>query len=80
MVVHPRCCVVRAGPTTSAGDGGRGADRSRGVHAGCKKALTNEQVIDIRDRITAGEPKSALAREYGISREIIYPHLRTQDR
>ena len=54
--------------------------KKRGVYTGRKKALTNEQVIDIRDRITAGETKSALAREYGISRETLYQHLRTQDR
>lgn len=54
--------------------------KKRGVYTGRKKALSNEQVIDIRDRITAGETKSALAREYGISRETLYQHLRTQDR
>lgn len=54
--------------------------KKRGVYTGRKKALTNEQVVDIRDRINDGEAKSALAREYGISRETLYQHLRTQDR
>lgn len=52
--------------------------KKRGVYTGRKKALTDEQVVDIRERITAGETKSALAREYGISRETLYQHLRTQ--
>ncbi len=51
--------------------------KKRGVYTGRKKALTEEQVIDIRDRITAGETKTALAREYGVSRETLYQHLRT---
>lgn len=51
--------------------------KMRGVYTGRKKALTNEQVVDIRDRITSGETKAALAREYGISRETLYQHLRT---
>ncbi len=54
--------------------------KKRGVYTGRKKALSNEQVIGIRDRITAGETKAALAREYGISRETLYQHLRSQDR
>lgn len=51
--------------------------KKRGVHTGRKKALSQEQVIDIRDRINAGETKAALARQYGISRETLYQHLRT---
>lgn len=51
--------------------------KKRGIYTGRKKALTDEQVIDIRGRITAGETKAALAREYGISRETLYQHLRT---
>jgi DNA invertase Pin-like site-specific DNA recombinase len=50
--------------------------KKRGVYTGRKKALTEEQVIDIRDRITAGDTKAALAREDGVSREILYQHLR----
>lgn len=51
--------------------------KKRGAYAGRKKALTDEQVLDIRERITAGETKAALAREYSISRETLYQHLRT---
>lgn len=51
--------------------------KKRGVYTGRKKALADEQIIDIRDRINAGETKAALAREYGVSRETLYQHLRT---
>lgn len=51
--------------------------KKRGAYAGRKKALTDEQVLDIRERVTAGETKAALAREYGVSRETLYQHLRT---
>jgi len=54
--------------------------KKRGVYTGRKKALTEEQVVDIRGRVKAGETKSAMAREYGVSRETLYQHLRTQDR
>jgi len=50
--------------------------KKRGVYTGRKKALTEEQVIDIRDRVSRGEAKAALAREYGVSRETVYQHLR----
>lgn len=51
--------------------------KKRGVYTGRKRALSDEQVIDIRNRVTAGETKAALAREYGVSRETLYQHLRT---
>ena len=51
--------------------------KARGVYAGRKPCLTPEQVEEIRERISAGEIKAELAREYGISRESLYKHLRT---
>ncbi|MBW6436909.1 Hin recombinase [Actinoplanes hulinensis] len=39
-------------------------------------ALTTEQAQQLRERATAGAKKSALAREFGISRETVYSHLR----
>jgi DNA invertase Pin-like site-specific DNA recombinase len=41
--------------------------KKRGVYRGRKKALSPEQVADLRLRAAAGEQKSALAREFGIS-------------
>ena len=53
--------------------------KKRGAYRGRKKALSPEQVADLRRRAAAGEQKSALAREFGISRETLYQYLRTVD-
>jgi DNA invertase Pin-like site-specific DNA recombinase len=51
--------------------------KKRGAYRGRKKALSPEQVADLRQRAAAGEQKAALAREFGISRETLYQYLRT---
>ena len=51
--------------------------KKRGVYTGRKKAFTDQQIINIRERVAAGETKAALAREYGVSRETLYQHLRS---
>ena len=53
--------------------------KKRGAYRGRKKALSPEQVADLRQRAAAGEQKAALAREFGISRETLYQYLRTDD-
>lgn len=53
--------------------------KQRGVYRGRKKALLPEQVDDLRTRATAGQAKTKLAREFGISRETLYQYLRTPD-
>lgn len=50
--------------------------KQRGVYRGRKKSLLPEQVAQLRQRANAGEKKSDLAREYGISRETVYQYLR----
>ena len=55
---------------------GIAAAKKRGVYTGRKRALTDQQVLDIRERVAAGETKAALAREYGVSRETLYQNLR----
>ena len=50
--------------------------KQRGVYTGRKPALTAEQAQQLRERVAAGEKKSALAREFGISRETVYSYLR----
>jgi DNA invertase Pin-like site-specific DNA recombinase len=50
--------------------------KQRGVYRGRQKALTTEQVVELRRRVGAGEQKTALAREFGISRETLYQYLR----
>ena len=55
---------------------GIAAAKQRGVYTGRKPALTAAQAQQLRERATAGERKSALAKEYGISRETVYSYLR----
>lgn len=50
--------------------------KQRGAYRGRKKALSVEQVIDLQLRAGAGEPKAAIARDLGISRETLYQYLR----
>jgi DNA invertase Pin-like site-specific DNA recombinase len=47
-----------------------------GVYKGRKPSLTDQQAQQLRARITAGEKKAALAREFGISRETVYQYGR----
>jgi len=46
------------------------------VYLGRKRSLSEEQAVELRKRVAAKEPKAALAREYGISRETLYAYLR----
>ena len=52
------------------------AAKQRGVYTGRKPALTAEQAQQLRNRVADGEKKSALATEFGISRETVYSYLR----
>ena len=48
--------------------------KKAGVYKGRKPSLTPERAGELRARITAGEKKAALAREFGISRETLYQY------
>jgi DNA invertase Pin-like site-specific DNA recombinase len=50
--------------------------KKAGVYKGRKPSLTPERVAELHARISAGEKKAALAREFGISRETLYQHAR----
>jgi DNA invertase Pin-like site-specific DNA recombinase len=50
--------------------------KQRGVYRGRKNSLSPEQVAEMKQRAASGEPKAALAREFGVSRETIYQYLR----
>jgi DNA invertase Pin-like site-specific DNA recombinase len=50
--------------------------KGKGVYRGRKRALTAEQVAEIRTRAAAGEKKAALAREFSVSRETLHQALR----
>jgi DNA invertase Pin-like site-specific DNA recombinase len=51
--------------------------KQRGAYRGRKKSLSGPQIVELKRRITAGEQKAAVARDYGISRETLYQYLRT---
>jgi DNA invertase Pin-like site-specific DNA recombinase len=55
---------------------GIAAAKQCGVYTGRKPALTPERARALRERAAAGERKSALATEFGISRETVYSYLR----
>lgn len=50
--------------------------KQRGAYRGRKKALVDDQVVELRRRAGAGEQKAALAREFSISRETLYQYLK----
>ena len=51
--------------------------KQRGAYRGRKKALSPERAAELRQRADAGEQKTKLAREFGVSRETLYQYLRT---
>ena len=51
--------------------------KQRGACKGRKKSLGEGQILALIDRAAGGEPKTVLAREFGISRETVYAYLRT---
>lgn len=50
--------------------------KQTGVYRGRSRALNNEQAAEVCRRAAAGEQRTALAREYGISRETVYKVIR----
>ena len=52
--------------------------KQRGAYRGRKKALTPAEVDDLRQRAAAGEPKTQLAKRFGIGRTTVYEYLAPQ--
>lgn len=52
--------------------------KAKGKHCGRRAKLLKDQVLEIKDRIEAGEEKKALAAEYGISRQTLYRVLKAE--
>ncbi len=52
--------------------------KQRGAYRGRKKSLTEAQIFELKRRITAGEQKTSVARDCGISRETLYQYLRAE--
>jgi len=57
---------------------GIAAAKQKGVYTGRKPALTDDEAQQLRERATAGEKKSKLAKEFSISRETVYTYLRAE--
>ncbi|WP_018125241.1 recombinase family protein [Desulfovibrio oxyclinae] len=51
--------------------------QSKGIHCGRKSKLTANQVQKIRERLSEGATKKALAEEYGVTRQTLYLALRS---
>ena len=49
--------------------------KKAGVYKGRKRALTPERAKELRDRVKAGDKKTAVARDFGISRVTLYSYL-----
>jgi DNA invertase Pin-like site-specific DNA recombinase len=52
--------------------------KQKGVYKGRKPSLTPEQARMLKTRAKAGEMRSELAREFGISRETLYQYIRAK--
>ncbi len=50
--------------------------KKRGAYKGRKAALSQEQIDEIKKRVTQGDKKSHIARDFSISRETLYQYLR----
>ncbi|WP_459252513.1 helix-turn-helix domain-containing protein [Paraburkholderia strydomiana] len=51
--------------------------KRRGAYRGRKPALSDAQVADFHRRADAGERKTQIVREFGISRETLYQYFRS---
>ncbi len=51
--------------------------KAKGVYKGRKRSLSDEQVVRLKERALAGEPKAALARDFNLSRQSVYAYIRT---
>ena len=52
---------------------------ARGVKFGAKPKLTPEQCNEIKTRVNNGEPKTTLAKEYGVGRQALYAAIKRAD-
>src|SRR5690606_26522079 len=50
--------------------------KKAGKYKGRKPSLSEEQRAELRERVKIGEPKAAVARAFGISRETLYQYLK----
>ena len=53
--------------------------KDQGKYKGRKPSLTSERVLELQRRAGAGEKKTALAREFGVSRETVYTYIKAEE-
>jgi DNA invertase Pin-like site-specific DNA recombinase len=53
--------------------------KGEGKYRGRKPSLTVEQVLELQRRAGAGERKTNLAREFGVSRETVYTYIKAEE-
>jgi DNA invertase Pin-like site-specific DNA recombinase len=53
--------------------------KGEGRYKGRKHSLTVDRVLELQRRAGSGEKKTALAREFGVSRETVYAYIRAAD-
>ena len=49
--------------------------KKKGIYKGRSKSLSAEEIVLLNERVNAGINKSALAKEFGISRQTLYTYL-----
>ena len=54
--------------------------QKRNAYRGRKKVLSTERIEELHRRAGAGEPKTILAKEFGISRGTLYQYLRRRNK
>ena len=54
--------------------------KCEGKYKGRKPSLTTDRVVELQRRAGAGEKKTALAREFGISRETVYTYVNAKNK
>lgn len=50
--------------------------KQRGAYRGRKRALSDADIAIVKSRVVAGDTKTQIARDFGISRETLYQYLR----
>ena len=50
--------------------------KDKGIYKGRKPTLDKNKILELKERVSNGEKKTHLAKEFGISRETLYQYLR----
>lgn len=50
--------------------------KKKGLYKGRKPSLSQEQILELKQRVDSGEKKTIIAKDFSISRETLYQYLR----